>query len=100
MKGSTNETDCFPTEQITRNLFAGMTTGGLLTYSEQAGALGVIRDGAAMVVQVPKSLEFISSSNMLISSFGSDEVSARESAARDGSEHTASLALQTLLGSS
>ena len=89
--GSTNETDCFPTEQITRNLFAGMTTGGLLTYSERADELEVIEGGAARVV--PKSLEFISSSNMLISSFGSDEVSARESAACDDSKHTPSLAL-------
>ena len=91
MKGSSSESDCFPAEQIAYNLFAVMTIGGLFTYSKQAGELVNIEGGAALAS--PRSLKFISSSNMLISSFGSDEVSARESAACDDSKHTPSLAL-------
>ena len=90
MTGSSTESDCFPAEEMTYNLFAVMTTGGLLTYSKQAGELVNIEGGAALAS--PRSLKFISSSNMLISSFESGEVSAQESAACDDSERAPSLA--------
>ena len=87
--GSSSESDCFPAELITYNLFA-VTNGKLLTYSKQAGELVNIEGGAALAS--PRSLKFISSSNMLISSFESGEVSAQESAACDDSERAPSLA--------
>jgi hypothetical protein len=74
--GSSTESDCFPAEEIAYNLFTVMTIGGLLTYSKQAGELESIEAGAALAS--PESLMFISSSNMLISSFESSEVREQE----------------------
>ena len=72
LTASTNETDCFLEETITYNLFATETSDGLLTFSKQAGRLEELE--AAGNMTSPESLTFISSSNMLVSSFRSNEV--------------------------
>jgi hypothetical protein len=74
MSGSTNSTDCFHPAPIFYNLFGTVISNGIFTFSKQETDMEMIAEAR---VASPKSAKFISSTNLLVSSFGSNEVSGR-----------------------
>jgi hypothetical protein len=75
MTASANETECFAAETIAYNMFVGSNVDTLLAYSRQEEELKAMDVGYTLPVLL-QSIQFTSSSNMLASSFNSNEVRA------------------------
>jgi hypothetical protein len=76
--GTTVSDDCFTKESISFNLYvylASPLAGEIMAFSKQANRFVKVLDDSSGLMQ-PESVVFVSPSNMLVSSFDSNQVSA------------------------
>ena len=74
--GTTEIDDCFTKKSISFNLYAASSLAGeIMAFSKQANEFVKVLDDSSGLMQ-PESVVFISPSNMLVSSFDSNQVSA------------------------